>query len=89
MRKKEKILRRRIDEGGDPIDNFQFIEPGLYNIKQIIDIIVNNAPWLEFNINENSGKFSLEIKNRRYKITFSSELANLPGFPNDLLGLGT
>ena len=61
VRKKEKILRRRIGEGGDPIDNFQFIEPGLYNIKQIINIFVKNTPWLEFNINEKSGEFSLEI----------------------------
>ena len=60
MHKKGKILRRRIGEGGDPIDNVQFIEPGLYNVKQIIGIIVNNIPWLEFNINEKSGEFSLE-----------------------------
>ena len=44
-----------MSEGGNLIDNFEFIEPGLYNIKQIIDIIVlNNTPWIELNINENS-----------------------------------
>ena len=76
-------------EGVHPIDNFQFIEPGLYNIRQIIDIItLNNAAWLEMSIDEKSGDFSLHIKHKKYKFKFSSELANLLGLPSDLLSLG-
>ena len=89
VRKKAKILKRRISEGVDPIDNFHFIEPGLYNIRQIIDIIaLNNAPWLEMSIDEKSGEFSLHIKHKKYKLQFSSELAKLLGLPSDLLSLG-
>ena len=41
-----------MSEGGDLIDNF-YIAPGLYNTKQITDIIVlNNTPWIELNNNE-------------------------------------
>ena len=89
MRKKANILKRRISEGVDPIDNFQFIEPGHYNIRQITDIIaLNNGPWLKMSIGEQSGEFSLHIKHKKYKLKFSSELPNLLELPSDLLSLG-
>ena len=73
-----------------PTETYQFIEPGLYNIKQLTNIIaLNNTSWLEMNINEKSGEFTLVLKKERNKIKFSSDLVDLLGLPKDLLTLGT
>ena len=71
MRKQERILKQRTNEDNDRIDSYQFIEPALYNIKQIIDIIVlNNTHWLELSINEKSSEFTLLRKKERNLICF-------------------
>ena len=58
-----------MNKGGDPTEGYQFIDPGLYNIKQIIDSIVLNTSWVEWNINETSGSITLVLKKERKKIT--------------------
>ena len=37
---KQRILRRIMNRDGNTVENSQFIEPGLYNIKQIVDISI-------------------------------------------------
>ena len=62
VNKRERILRQIMIRDRPPTESYQFIEPGLYNIKQVTDIIaLSNTPWLEMNINEN-GEFTLVLK---------------------------
>ena len=44
--KTQRILRRIMNRDGNTVENFQFIEPGLYNIKQIVDIIHSETPYM-------------------------------------------
>ena len=84
--KKQKILRRIMNRDGNTTENSQFIKPGLYNIKQITDIIHSDRPWVEFIFDEKSGTITLLNKKVvRNHIHFPSELANLLGLPNGFL----
>ena len=93
VRKRHKILRQIMNRDGETTETFQFIEPGLYNIKQIIDIIRESTSWVELSVNEKSGTITLlqkkERKKERKKITSSAGIANLLGLPSGLLSMGT
>ena len=49
---------------GNTVENSQFIEPGLYNIKQIIDIIHAETPQIEF-LRFSTRKLELKLKFRQ------------------------
>ena len=59
-------------KGRDVTESYRFIEPGLYNIKQRIDIIaLDNTPWLEMSIDEQNGKFTLVLKKKNLNKMFA------------------
>ena len=55
-----------MNRNGDTTETFQFIPPGLYNIKQITDLIHSDTPWVEFTFDEKTGTITLfnkKVKN--------------------------
>ena len=65
VRKTDRILRRVMNRDGNTTENYHFIEPGLYNIKQIIDIISLSTPWVELSVNEKTDTIALWPKERK------------------------
>ena len=70
---------------GNMEETSQFIPPGLYNIKQITDLIPSDTPWVEFTFDEKTDTITLFNKKVRNKIKFPPELANLLGLPTGFL----
>ena len=78
-----------MNRDGNTTENYQFVEPGLYNTKQIIDIIRLSTPWVELSVNYKLGTLTLVLKKERKKMKLQPELADLLGLSSSLLGMGT